>query len=164
MKFKSLDLIETKYLTDNKETEEWARELFPQIAERQVIGLKGSLGSGKTHFVKSLAKAMGCSQSLINSPTFALHHEYPMELGDLTLSSTNKKILSLHHWDLYRLTSDEEIESSGFWDLFYEKNILILIEWIERIPEKSIPLNFSYWRIDWEVLSDGRRQVCRYQR
>ncbi len=155
----SLELVETRVLENLKATEAWASELLPLMSERQILGLSGSLGSGKTHFVKSLAKSMGVSEGEVNSPTFALHHEY--QLHNLSLQ---KKHEALHHWDLYRLESEEEIESSGFWDLFYENKVIIAVEWVERISESALPLNFNYWRLDWEILPDGSRKASRYQR
>lgn len=153
-------LFEVRLLKDPQETEQWAIELMSQLDRRHILGLVGAMGSGKTHFVKALAKAMGYREGQANSPTFALHQEYHINSANAETAG----IQTLHHWDLYRLESEDEIESSGFWDLFYEDSIIMAIEWIDRIPEKMLPLHFSYWRLEWEVLSNNYRKVSVYQR
>lgn len=139
--------IEQRVLMGLEDTSLLARDLLPQLTHRQVIGLQGDMGAGKTHFVKALARELGVSEEQINSPSFAIHQQYLA--GDLTI----------HHLDLFRLETVDEIESSGLWDLFYDDNVIIIIEWIDRISEQYIPQHFSYLRLDWQVLGDGRRRV-----
>lgn len=69
-----------------------------------------------------------------DSPTFSLINEYA---GSAT---------PIWHVDLYRLESEADIESTGFWDLFREPKGLIFVEW----PEKVDP---SYWPLTWSQLN-----------
>jgi len=145
--FSSLKFWGSRTLSNLEATENLAKEILSQLKPRSVIGLQGDLGSGKTHFVKALARQLGCAEDEVNSPSYAIHQEY---------QGAN---ISLQHIDLYRLETDEEIESSGFWDLFYEENSFIAIEWVDRLQTSSIPQNHSYWRMEWECFEDGSRLV-----
>lgn len=149
---KSLKLLESRQLDSLEATEALAKNIARQLKPKQVIGLQGEMGSGKTHFVKALARQLGCHDSEANSPTYAIHHEY-----------VSPKC-SLHHIDLYRLETEEDVESSGFWDLFYEENSIIAIEWIDRIPESAIPQTHSYLRMEWQHTENGGRLVKLFTR
>lgn len=134
-------------LNSLEETQSLADLLAPQLSSRHILGLYGPMGVGKTHFIQALVRALGGPTDQATSPTFAIHQEY---------FGTSKTI---HHLDLYRLESEEEVESSGFWDLFYEDNVVIAIEWMDRVPENRMPPQFTYWRMEWSVLPEGQRQV-----
>ncbi len=69
----------------------------------------------------------------VTSPTFNLVNEY--DVG----------IFTIHHYDLYRLTSSNEIKNIGL--LENPKEILTLIEWPEMMDNKidnKIDLFFEY--------------------
>jgi len=134
------------------ETQQLAQELARQLKPKTIIGLQGEMGSGKTHFALALAQSLGCTSGELSSPTYAIHQEY------------QGPQLTLHHLDLYRLDTEDEIESSGFWDLFYDETSIIVVEWIDRIPFETIPQNFSYIRLDWKIKSDGTRSVTLSER
>lgn len=142
-----LKMVESRVLKNLEETRILAKDIATRSNGRLVIGLQGDMGSGKTHFVKALGEELGVAISDVNSPTFAVHQQY----------SGNK--ITIHHIDLFRLESEDEIETSGFWDLFYEENVVIAVEWIDRIAENQIPENFSYIRLQWEILENGDRKV-----
>lgn len=144
---KNIKSTETFILNSLGDTAKLAESYAPFIESRHIIGLYGPMGVGKTHFIKALVKALGGQEEEATSPTFSIHQEYEGE--DVVI----------HHLDLYRLESDEEIESSGFWDLFYEDHALIMIEWMERLDEKLLPSHFTFWRMNWSLLPDGRRCV-----
>lgn len=104
------------------------------------MALEGDLGSGKTTFVKALAKALGVAKE-ITSPTFVLMKKY-----DIVDSKQN--ISSLVHIDCYRMESIEDAESIGMTDLFADEKSIIVLEWpskIEKIlPQKTIKISFKY--------------------
>ena len=105
------------------ETEAVARKLASMIKPDDVIAMYGSLGAGKTCFVKGLAKGLNAAQS-VRSPTFTLINEYH---GDL----------ALYHLDLYRLNSPSEIEDIG-WTEYLDCGGVLVIEWAEKV-EKLLP-------------------------
>jgi tRNA threonylcarbamoyladenosine biosynthesis protein TsaE len=79
-----------------------------KIAEPgDVITLAGNLGAGKTALTQAIGRGLEVDPRIyITSPTFSLLHEY-------------KGRIPLYHLDLYRLGSEEEIESLGFSEYFY---------------------------------------------
>ena len=85
------------------------------------IALYGGLGVGKTVFVRGFASAIAPGVP-VRSPTFALVHEYP---------AVPRPIF---HFDLYRIQSEDDLISIGFYD-YLRQNGIILIEWSENIPD-----------------------------
>ena len=85
------------------------------------IALYGDLGVGKTAFVRGFTKVFSPS-ALVRSPTFALVNEYP---------SSERKIL---HFDMYRITDEDDLYSIGYYDYLEQKSAICLVEWSENIP------------------------------
>jgi tRNA threonylcarbamoyladenosine biosynthesis protein TsaE len=54
----------------------------------------------------------------------------------------------MDHVDLYRLESEEDLESTGFWDLFGQKKGLVVIEWSDRLNQDLLPLNWYKVKVD----------------
>lgn len=109
-------------------------ETYVRIAERlaldlqdgDVILLDGDLGAGKTAFTQILASSLGIKDP-ITSPTFTLMESY-----------RNEDCL-LFHFDLYRLTSLDDLESIGFWDYVDESTPRIsIVEWASLFAD-SMP-------------------------
>jgi tRNA threonylcarbamoyladenosine biosynthesis protein TsaE len=90
-----------------------------------VVALRGGLGAGKTCFVKGIARGLGITEN-VTSPTYTIISEY-------------RGIISLYHIDAYRLTGDDDFESTGAGELMSGEGISV-IEWSERIPN-SLPPN-----------------------
>ncbi|HEY6362847.1 MAG TPA: tRNA (adenosine(37)-N6)-threonylcarbamoyltransferase complex ATPase subunit type 1 TsaE, partial [Vicinamibacterales bacterium] len=88
-----------------EETQDVAREFATSLGAGDVVLLSGTLGAGKTAFVRGLAVGLGVAKDDVSSPTFTLIHEY--RGGRLTL----------YHADLYRLsraaTVDIGLEEMG---------------------------------------------------
>lgn len=85
-----------------------------------VITLHGTLGAGKTHFVKGLARGLGVEGwRYVNSPTFTIVSRY---MGDE---------LTLTHIDLYRLENVAEVEDLGT-DVLLNDQAVAAVEWPER--------------------------------
>ncbi|MDB5849575.1 MAG: tRNA ((37)-N6)-threonylcarbamoyltransferase complex ATPase subunit type 1 TsaE [Rhodoferax sp.] len=102
-------------------TEAFARTLALQPALRNAfIALQGTLGAGKTTFVRHLLRALGV-QGRIKSPTYAVVE--PHELPDLPLS--------IWHFDFYRFSDPREWEDAGFRDIFASPG-LKLAEWPDQ--------------------------------
>lgn len=81
----------------------------------EVIELAGDLGSGKTAFVRGLAKGMGSSDP-VRSPSFTLGNQY--KAGGLTL----------HHFDFYRL-KEPGIMRREMAETLEDPKAVVVIEW-----------------------------------
>jgi tRNA threonylcarbamoyladenosine biosynthesis protein TsaE len=101
------------------ETEAVAAELGGSFRGGEVVLLTGELGSGKTAFVRGLARGLGADPEEVASPTFVLLTTYS---GRLTL----------HHADLYRLRGDGDDRELGLEELPGPSGVLA-IEWAERL-------------------------------
>lgn len=104
-----------------------AKEIAAQSKVGDIIGLKGTLGAGKSFFAKNFINALSAEPREILSPTFNLVYSY------------QTKISEVFHFDLYRLKSVEELENIGFFDAL--QSGICLIEWPE-IAEKFLKKNY----------------------
>ena len=90
--------------------------------QKHIYLLYGNLGAGKTTWVKYLVSHLGGDARQVDSPTFSLVNTYEVN-G-----------IQIHHFDLYRLESLEEIEDIGFME-YIDSGNLCIIEWPEKIAE-----------------------------
>ena len=101
-------------------------EIAENLKGTEVIALFGGLGMGKTAFTTGVAKGLGCDDC-VSSPTFALVNEYHGKC-------------SVYHFDMYRISSWDDLYSIGFFD--YLDTGVLVIEWSENIdgalPEETI--------------------------
>ncbi|QDK45579.1 tRNA (adenosine(37)-N6)-threonylcarbamoyltransferase complex ATPase subunit type 1 TsaE [Bdellovibrio sp. ZAP7] len=106
------------------------QEFLPHLSDRCVLLLSGDVGAGKTTSVQAIAEVLGMKD--VQSPSFAIHLRYENAQGK-----------AMDHLDLYRLDDDDDLESSGFWDLFAPKQGLVVIEWAQRLDYDYLPLNWQ---------------------
>ncbi len=125
-----------------QETEGIARKLVPALRPHDVVILKGRLGSGKTVFVRGLAVALDLDANLVTSPSFTLVNEYPGRHP-------------LYHFDLYRMTSPDELYEIGWYD-YLEREGLVAAEWGEKADEF---LPASYYLVEFEIVSEQERRI-----
>ena len=119
-----------------------AQKLGSLLRAGDIIAYKGGLGAGKTTFTRGLAIGLGLGDN-VTSPTFALVNEYR---GDE---------LTLYHFDMYRISSEDDLESTGFYDYPFEDNIAA-VEWSENIAD-FLPKNTIYITIN--RLSELEREI-----
>jgi tRNA threonylcarbamoyladenosine biosynthesis protein TsaE len=87
-----------------------------------VIGLIGDLGAGKTCFVKGMAEGVGYDFiENVTSPTFTIINEYHGKI-------------SLFHFDLYRIHSENDFDTIGFYD-YLDKQGICVIEWVCNVDD-----------------------------
>ena len=124
-----------------EDIKEFADQFILDLAIPSVVGLKGTLGAGKTTLIKSFMDSLGVKES-ITSPTFNIVKTYRVEK------------LRVFHVDLYRLSSIHE-----FLDLdlpLNEEDTLFFIEWSDMIPESKT----KGWKfLDIEIIDEVTRKV-----
>ena len=122
--------------------EQWGRE----AREGWLIALSGDLGAGKTHLVRGLARGLGCG-GRVHSPTFTIVNDYA---GGR---------LSLHHLDLYRLDSREQIINAGLEDYLVQPRGVAVVEWAERWFEGDVDVSTRCRRVVIEIKGDRERLI-----
>ncbi len=133
-------------ITSIAQLEAFAASLVPTLRPGGIYGLEGELGAGKTTFVKHVAQALGIQAEVI-SPTFIYHQTYELPASD-------GGIKRLHHFDLYRLSSDADVAALGL--EFDDPAGIHLVEWIEHAPALAAR---TAARFLFNVQPDGRRTV-----
>lgn len=129
-----------KNLNDLPGIAEEVLEIFPN---ERVFAFYGSMGTGKTTFIKVLCDKLAVMNEVV-SPTFAIINEYLSE-----------NYGPVYHFDFYRISKIEEVLDIGYEDYLYSGNYC-LMEWPEKI-EKLLPPNIVYVRI--KNLDDKSRSI-----
>jgi tRNA threonylcarbamoyladenosine biosynthesis protein TsaE len=131
----------TRLTRSEKETQAIARELAGTLKAGDIVLLSGTLGAGKTAFVRGLAAGLGIDPDEVFSPTFTLVHEY--RGGRLTL----------YHADLYRLeraaTDDLGLEEMGAADG------VLAVEWPDRLTH-ALPGAVA---VDLQITGETARRI-----
>ena len=130
-----------EYITRSaEETIELGRLIGERLRGGDIIAYKGSMGAGKTTMTRGLTLGLGLGDTAF-SPTFALVNEYRGE-G-----------LTLYHFDMYRIGSALDLETTGFFDYLDDESVLA-VEWSENIedelPEERIIVTLE--RVDDDTI------------
>ena len=103
-----------------KETMCLAEKLCKSIGAGSIVLFTGEMGAGKTAFVRGALRAYG-NNAHVSSPTFALVNDYG--------GSPH-----IYHFDMYRVTDENDLYSTGFFDYAGADSILF-IEWSENVRQ-----------------------------
>ncbi len=111
------------------------------------VAMYGDLGVGKTAFVRGFCSEL-CKGSTVKSPTFALVNEYkcPITIGG---------VKRVYHFDMYRITDEDDLYSIGFYD-YLRPDAVCIAEWCEMIPY-ALPESYIKVEIEKIDLSDNRK-------
>ena len=123
------------------DTEEVGRKLAEKLPGGSVVAMYGDLGAGKTAFVRGMAKGMGLS-CRVSSPTFTIVNEY---LGERELI----------HFDMYRLSSADELFDIG-WEDYLSRGAVCAVEWSEKVQDAFFGDEIT---VRIEKLSDTERKI-----
>ena len=132
-----------RFITNSaEETEQLGERIASKLKGMEVIALFGGLGMGKTAFTRGLARGLGAND-VVSSPTFALVNEYSGRVP-------------VYHFDMYRVTSWDDLYSTGFFD--YLDTGVLVIEWSENIegalPENALRITISRGESDNQRIFD----------
>ncbi len=125
------------------QTEAHAGALARALDSPCSFALRGSLGAGKTTWVRAFLRALGHG-GVVPSPTYTLVEPY------------EARGMKIWHVDLYRLRDPCELEALGVRELLDGESVM-LVEWPERWPEidarADLRLHF------WHGLSESARRL-----
>ncbi|HQF10810.1 MAG TPA: tRNA (adenosine(37)-N6)-threonylcarbamoyltransferase complex ATPase subunit type 1 TsaE [Paludibacteraceae bacterium] len=111
-----------------------ARQFIKFFDRYSVFAFYGSMGAGKTTFIKTVCEILGVKDT-VNSPTFSIINEYEAADGRV-----------LYHFDCYRINKLQEAIDLGAEDYFYSGKICF-IEWPEKIeallPDSTVKVNIQ---------------------
>jgi len=124
-----------------EETREVGRGFASRLKPGDVVLLSGDLGAGKTQFVQGVAAGLGVAETPI-SPTF-----------NIVLSYGSGR-MPLHHFDLYRLDSPQQLEDIGIAE-YLESGGVCLVEWAEKFPHAFEPA----YRVNIAKTGDSEREI-----
>ncbi len=113
--------LQRTFLEDETATAKFAASLLPLLHAGDVVYLQGDLGAGKTTLTRALLRLLAYTGT-VNSPTYTLIESYQLPPFDL------------HHFDLYRLKSADELEALGARDLF-DAGSVCMIEWPQNAQD-----------------------------
>lgn len=129
---------------------EFAREILNEYDNECIfIAMYGDLGAGKTAFVRGFSSVISPG-SKVRSPTYTIVNEY---------KEGNKKNIRLFHFDMYRITDEDELYSIGFYD-YLRSGVICISEWSENII-KYLPegLKIRHISIEKFIDNDEKRKI-----
>ncbi len=140
MIFKSGSAIQTEII---------GSELAKKLKPGDFVALYGDLGAGKTAFVRGMARGMGLD-CRVSSPTFTIVNEY---LGERELI----------HFDMYRLSSAEELFDIG-WEDYLARGAVCAVEWSENVSDAffgdEIPVRIEKCGEGERIITIGEKTPC----
>ncbi len=132
-----------KYISNSiEETKILGEKLAQMLQKGDVVVLNGDLGAGKTALVSGFARFYG-KENEVSSPTFTIINEIVLKEG-----------LSLFHFDVYRLTDEDEFYAIGG-EEYFDKGISFM-EWGELI-KSALPKDYLEIKIEKDDKNENVR-------
>ena len=125
-----------------EQTAALGRRLAQVLPGGALIAFTGGLGAGKTAFCRGLAEGLGCTDP-VSSPTFAIVNYY-------------RGPRPLAHFDLYRIHTENDLASAGFYD-YLDSGAIVAAEWSENLApllDQEHPI-----RVDIQILDQTSRKI-----
>ena len=127
-----------------EQTELLGKKLAELLRPGDVIAYYGYLCAGKTAFTRGLAAGLGIREA-VTSPTYTIVNEY--------LSGR----MPLFHFDMYRLSSSEELFDIG-WEDYLARGGVCAVEWSENVADAltdaiSITIEKDPAQLDWRKIT-----------
>jgi tRNA threonylcarbamoyladenosine biosynthesis protein TsaE len=120
-------------LADEDATRQLAVRIAGLCQAGDAVLLSGPLGSGKTTFARAFLRAAANDSALdVPSPSFTLVQSYETGIG------------TVHHFDLWRVTSPDAVAELG-WEA--ARDDVVIVEWPDRLgplePTDALRLRFA---------------------
>jgi tRNA threonylcarbamoyladenosine biosynthesis protein TsaE len=120
-----------------EQTELLGSRLAALLRPGDVVAYCGDLGAGKTAFTRGIAAGLGIPGP-VTSPTYTIVNEY--------LAGR----LPLFHFDMYRLSSADELFDIG-WEDYLARGGVCAVEWSENVEDAlENPIRVSIRRDEQE--------------
>ena len=127
-----------------EETFDLAYRIGEAISGPAVFLLQGDLGVGKTVFAKGVGAGLDIDPAEVNSPTF-------------TILNRHEGRMRMYHLDLYRIEGGaDEVYSLGLDEMLSEDDVVVVVEWPERLGAFAIP---DAYRVVIDDLGGDERSV-----
>ncbi|HXC06789.1 MAG TPA: tRNA (adenosine(37)-N6)-threonylcarbamoyltransferase complex ATPase subunit type 1 TsaE [Bacteroidia bacterium] len=117
-----------------------AREMLRRYPQHKIIAFRGTMGAGKTTFIKAICRELGAGDQT-SSPSFSIVNEY-----------RGKEGVKLYHFDFYRIQAEKEASDLGL-EEYLESGAWCFMEWPEKV-EALLPADCLF--IDIKVSGDIR--------
>jgi tRNA threonylcarbamoyladenosine biosynthesis protein TsaE len=128
------------YSYSEKQTEDLGHRLGRALQKGDIVLLEGELGSGKTTFVRGIARGVEFDTSQVISPTFQLVRIYPGRLN-------------IAHIDLYRI-SESDFADLGLEEL--DEQAALIVEWGEKSRRLK---DIATLEIEFEIVDELTRML-----
>ncbi len=116
-----------EYITHSREdTVALGARLAKALKGGDFIAFTGGLGAGKTAFCAGICEGLCCIDKP-SSPTFAIVNYY-------------RGAQPFAHFDLYRVHSEQDLETAGLYD-YLDEGAIVAAEWSENIGQFAVPPN-----------------------
>lgn len=124
-----------------EDTRKIGEEISKTCSDGDFVALFGDMGSGKTVFMHGFVRNL-IPEAMVSSPTYSILNVY------------ENKSNTVNHFDMYRITSDDDLASTGFEEVI--QSGITVCEWPENILQ-SLP--DRYLRIDFVKVSENEREL-----
>ena len=127
-----------------QQTIEAGEKLAANLKPPVTVALNGELGAGKTAFCQGIMRGLGYKDH-ITSPTYSIVNVY--DLG-----------YPVYHFDLYRISSEDELWNIGIDDYIGDKNAISIVEWFSNFGDEFFThvITVDISKIEGE---DTKRQI-----
>lgn len=122
--------------------EKTAMLLFEKKINRAFIAMRGEMGVGKTAFSRGFCRFFGIKG--VKSPTYTVVNEY-------------RGLVRVFHYDMYRITSEDDLISTGY-DDYCEAEGYVIAEWSENV-EELIPYDAIFVTISRDHENENYRNI-----
>lgn len=123
------------------DTEKCGELLANELKNGDFVAFFGTLGAGKTAFVRGMARILA-PEAYVQSPTYTIVNEY-------------KSRAPLFHFDMYRISDEDDLYSAGY-DDYFMRNGIFAVEWSENVPF-AIPE--KHYRVTIEKTGEDTRKI-----